>query len=200
MLTGNNGILNRAGQAKEMTDIAQVEELANLELLNSLIGTKTGNQAEKGLVDVLETLKTNGVIEAYAPTSSITGFNFNGVTAVNIGTSEGLKTKVMQAEFTGPQGESPYYVQIKGKKYPISKTNGKITIEKTEIAGSGASAKLTSATSNNSNVATVEVTEDNKITITGKATGETTITVKSTGLPDVNLTVNVKRETTITVS
>ena len=34
MLTGNNGILNRAGQAKEMTDIAQVEELANLELLN----------------------------------------------------------------------------------------------------------------------------------------------------------------------
>ena len=200
MLTGNNGILNRAGQAKEMTDIAQVEELANLELLNSLIGTKTGNQAEKGLVDVLETLKTNGVIEAYAPTSSITGFNFNGVTAVNIGTSEGLKTKVMQAEFTGPQGESPYYVQIKGKKYPISKTNGKITIEKTEIAGSGASAKLTSATSNNSNVATVEVTEDNKITITRKATGETTITVKSTGLPDVNLTVNVKRETTITVS
>ena len=203
MLTGDNGILTRAGQASEWSEIAKVEELANIELTDNLIGVKTGNEAQKGLTEILETLKTKGEVDAYGKRGdvSITGFNFGGITSVNVGTTETNKTKVMTAEFTGPQGTGAYYVQIKGKKYPISKINGRITIEKTAIStNDGVSAKLTSATSSDTDVVTVEVTGDDEITITGVATGETTITVKAKDLPDVTLTVNAKRSTALTVT
>ncbi len=88
MLTGDNGILQRVGQASEWSEITKVEELANLELADNLIGVKTANEAQKGLAEILETLNTRGEVEAYGQTglTTVTGITFgndvetNGVT------------------------------------------------------------------------------------------------------------------------
>ena len=68
MLTGDNGILQRAAEAKEITDIARVEEAANLELANSIIGAKTqqGGATEKTVAQIAEYLKDEGYIDLYS--------------------------------------------------------------------------------------------------------------------------------------
>ena len=44
MLAGDNGILQRAGEAKNTTDEAQIKEKIRLSYLAALTGERTGNR------------------------------------------------------------------------------------------------------------------------------------------------------------
>jgi len=54
MLTGDNGILQRSGQARKITDIAQVEEEARLIYMESMIDYNT----KQGTLEDLDTICT----------------------------------------------------------------------------------------------------------------------------------------------
>ena len=53
MLTGNNGILTRAGQSKEMTDTSQAVEQARIDIMAIIAEKKGENPTEKDVKDVI---------------------------------------------------------------------------------------------------------------------------------------------------
>ncbi len=187
MLIGDNGILQKSGQAKDWTEIAQVEESANLELASSLIDSMVENGAQKSLAEILQILKTRGEIEDYSQTGQtvITEITFgneidqNGV-AVVIGAENAVEKT---ATFKSSDPSQDYYVQIKGKKYPVGIQNGKITIRKQEITlGRNPTGEITDVSSSDEDIAKVEKVSGttDKIKLTGITSGQVTITVKYT--------------------
>ena len=93
-----------------------------MELASSVIGTIAYGNTEAELVDILEKLKDDNEIEGYGPTGQTT------ITGITFGTAEnGIELEIdaeveKQATFTSSDPSQDYYVQIRGKKYPIEKT------------------------------------------------------------------------------
>ena len=202
-LLGNNSIFNRAGQASEWSEIAKVEELANLELIDNLIGVKIENEAQKGLAEILETLKTRGKVEDYGQTglTTVTGITFGTDVETNGVTLEIGDANAIEKTATFTNSSQNYYVQIKRKKYPIGLQNGKITITKTAITlGTSTIGEITEISSSNENVATVAKVSGttDRIKITGIAKGTATITVKYTEQITTTFTVTVKGNVSVT--
>ena len=205
MLTGDNGILQRAAEAKEITDIARVEEAANLELANSIIGAKTqqGGATEKTVAQIAEYLKDEGYIEDYDQTrlKTITGMTFGDIGTAGIVLAEGATSDEIVATFNTSNPSEDYYVQINGKKYLITKTNGKIKIISTEITiGTQPAGEITSVEASPEgvvNVSKVSGTTD-KIQITGIAKGAATIVAKYTDEIQATIPVTVKESGSVT--
>ena len=59
MLTGNNGILNRAGQAKEETEMAQLKEQAELVKLNLSIEKNTSQSGDLSVRELVNAIKND---------------------------------------------------------------------------------------------------------------------------------------------
>ena len=61
MLTGDNGIIKRAGEAKETTDIAEIKERINLKMAEALINyyTPSSNPAEDNKTDIIKKIVTD---------------------------------------------------------------------------------------------------------------------------------------------
>ena len=182
-----------------------MEELANLELTSSIIGVRAYGETEKELGEILEILQEENEIEAYGQTrnTTITGITFgtaveqNGI-ELEIGEEKAVEKT---ATFTSSDPSQDYYVQIRGKKYPIAKINGVIKITKTEITtGTNATGEITDVSSNHEEYATVEQVSGttDKIKITGVAKGTTTITVKYTETIKTAFTVKVKGNVAVT--
>lgn len=55
MLSGDNSILSRAGEAKEMTDKNQIVEQARLDILGEIAGKKGENPTETQIIEILGT-------------------------------------------------------------------------------------------------------------------------------------------------
>ena len=53
MLTGQNGILKRAKEAKEKTEIAEVKESLQLEIMDEVVGNNTGSINKSKLREIL---------------------------------------------------------------------------------------------------------------------------------------------------
>ena len=87
------GILNRASEAKATSEIAKVEEIANLELANSLIGARAGlpGESEKEIGDIVQYLLDKHEIEAGGPTG------LTAITGISVGETSGLKLKIGSA-------------------------------------------------------------------------------------------------------
>ena len=181
-----------------------MEELANLELTSSIIGVRAYGETEKELGEILEKLQENDEIEAYGQTgnTTITGITFgtaveqNGI-ELEIGVEKAVEKT---ATFTSSDPSQDYYVQIRGKKYPIAKTNGVIKITKTEITtGTNASGIITNVYSDQENYAIVEKVSGttDKIKIIGVAKGEATITVEYTENIKTSFIVRVKGNVTL---
>ena len=62
MLTGDNGILNRAAEAKELTDKSQIVEQARLDILGEIAGKKGENPTETKIKEILGTYFTSDTI------------------------------------------------------------------------------------------------------------------------------------------
>ena len=181
-----------------------MEELANLELTSSIIGVRAYGETEKELGEILEKLQEENEIEAYGRTgnTTITGITFGQVVEQNGIELEIGEEKAVEktATFTSSDPSQDYYVQIRGKKYPIAKTNGVIKITKTEITtGTNASGIITNVYSDNEKYATVEKVSGttDKIKITGVAKGEATITVEYTENIKTSFIVRVKGNVTV---
>ena len=62
MLAGDNGLLNKAAEAKEMTDKSQIVEQARLDILGEIAGKKGENPTETKIKEILGTYFTSNTI------------------------------------------------------------------------------------------------------------------------------------------
>ena len=164
MLTGDNGILTQAQNAKILTEIGKAEELANLAHADLLTDQYSQGTAEPTLADIKSELEKEGYTVKQIATGegSITGIELSQE-SVTMAPGE---SKEITVSYTGLDG-GKYYVEIEGKYYEMTLENGVVSIarKKTEIEG-GAEEKL-QATSDNQNL---------EVTVKG-----TTITIKDKG-------------------
>ena len=186
-----------------MSEIARVEEEANLILTASVIDNRTSDEAVKGVGTILGELKADGKIEDYdtPENADITNIKFD-VSSITLGAGD---NEELTATFESGSDAGGYYAQIKGKKYLVSKVNDKIEIGKTEITTSGNSKReISSVETSNSEVATAEIIEDerNKVKITGMSGGidgiaTATITINYTESISTTINVTVKAKYTV---
>ena len=169
MISGQDGILTRAGNAKVQTSVAQAEEMANLiylELLEGLDdptieGIKAGLE-EKGYT--VNEIATDG--------SAIKGIKLSK-TSVSLGVGESDEIEVSYDS----DGDKAYYVVIDGRSHKMTLNNGKVSIDKTETeTGAGQTSPLTAKCDNEN----IEVkVSGNKIIVKDKgnksATGNITV-------------------------
>ena len=189
MLTGDNGILTRAVDAKEMTDIAEIEEALKLEYLNLLTGKYTGD----------ETATFENAINSYNtknPTKpQITSESANGKieidkvelssTNIQIGvdSEENANVKTVEVIVTPKQNTGmKHYVTISGKKHEVKDENGDIKIDRTPITSTDTEIKI-GATVADGTIAEASV-NGTTITITGKlVAGSTKLNLTVNGTP-----------------
>lgn len=183
-----------------MSEIARVEEEANLILTASVIDNQTSGEAVKGVGTILSELKADGKIEDYDGINgnvAVTGIQFD-VNSVTLGVGDNSETLI--ATFLPENTAGGYYVVIKGKKYPVSKVNDKIEIGKTEITTEGSSTRVISdVKSDDEAIATVEKIGNDGIRITGVSEGKATITVKNSESIKTTIEVEIGNFVTVTV-
>ena len=169
MLTGDNGILTQAKNAKIQTEIGKVEELANLAHADLLTDHYNKGTAEPTLADIKSELEKEGYTVKQIATGegSITGIELSQE-SVTMAPGE---SKEITVSYTGLDG-GKYYVEIEGNYYEMTLENGKVSIakEKTEIAGGGE--ENLQATSDNQNLEVI--VKGTTITIKDKGNASTT--------------------------
>ena len=199
-LTGDNGILSQAQNASQVSELGRIEEEANLILMESKIGNRTNGQAEKGVGTILNELKSSGRIEKYGDIDgdvAVTGIQFD-INSITLGVGDNSGT--LTATFLPENTAGGYYVEVNGKKYPVSKVNEKIEIGRTEITTNGSSNRIIkSVRSEEPSVATVEKVGNDGIRINGVAAGgPVTITVEYSENITTTISVTVKTKYTVT--
>ena len=175
MLTGDNGILKRVGEAKEVTDIAQIEEAIKLEYFN-LLGTDILNYDNLATVkQAIENIMTKDeykdkIVKKNGGSGSIT----LSTNSVIVGATSPNNIATITIEEGSSDGE--YYAISGGKYYKILTDSEDLKIDRTptefseDDSSSGGGA--TGVTVADTTKATVSLSEDKKtITITGVATG-----------------------------
>ena len=179
MISGNDGILSRTGNAKTQTSIAQVEEIANLiylELLEDLDNPT--------LADVKKGLEEKGyVINQYTTNiSSITDIILSKTSVtLEVGESE-----TIGVTYVGSDEMFSYYVEINGNNYKMILENDtvKINKEKTKV-DTNDTLKVTSSNSD------VETTLDGtNINVKVKGNKQATATITAS-LGDISKTATV---------
>ena len=181
MLTGDNGILNRAGQAKTMTDEAQVLENIKLAYNNAQIGKYT-NSNENFANKMQEELE-----KTYGSGNATVTDNGDGTLTVTVNgkiydidgdgnvTKQGASIVVGEVTFKDSNGdEITSKIQGEGTVYihfTASLTGGSIS----SVTASG----LTPSLTNGEWVTEVTANGTYEFTITGTADGETKTTTKT---------------------
>ena len=197
MLTGNNGILTRAVEAKEVTDIAQIEEAIKLEYFD-LLGTgilNNGNPAT--ITQAIENIMAK---DEYKDKIEKKDGGLGSITlsanSVIVGATSPNNIATITIEEGSSDGE--YYAISGGKYYKILTDSDDLKIDRTptEFSGDDSSSGggATGVTVADTSKATAILSEDGKtITITGKAVGNTSITVEG-----INKTATIEVVSSIT--
>lgn len=189
MLTGNNGILTRAGQAKEMTDIAEIEEALKLEYLSLLTGQYTGGE-NATFANAINSYNTKNPAKPQVTSESASGqIEIDKVelssTNIQLGvdSEENANVKTVEVIVTPKQNTGmKHYVTISGKKYEVKDENGEIKIDRTPTNTTGTGITIQAEVAD-STVATASV-NGTTITITGKlVAGSTKLNVTVNGTP-----------------
>ena len=200
MLTGQNGILNRASQAKKAQSTSQVEELAKLKLQelytdnlevpdDTTVKTAIAEELRKQGYEVQNVTTSNatvkGILIKDADGKSIDGVNIN----------PGATTKIRVELDVEGAGAIKTYVKINGKYYEINITGTNVSLSTEEYA------EIPSESQENQ-IKLTPPTDGAEMTVDGtKVTAEkviengTEITIKA-GSETKTVTFNVKVENT----
>ncbi len=200
MLTGQNGILNRASQAKKAQGTSQVEELAKLklqELYTDNLGVPDDTTVKTAIAEELrkQGYEVQNVTTSNATVKGILIKDADGksIDGVNIG--PGATTKIRVELDVEGAGAIKTYVKINGKYYEINITGTNVSLSTEEYAeipnGSQENQiKLTPPTDG------AEMTVDGtKVTAEKVIENGTEITIKA-GSETKTVTFNVKVENT----
>ena len=211
-LTGDNGILKQAVNAKEKTKRAQVKELVGL-MYNEAMMNENATK-DKIMEKIVEELTEQGykVKEEASETMTIVGMNIeNNTETMVIESSEGGAKTVNITLETSLGNSSKKYVEINEKYYEITVNSEgvKIATEATEeISGSEPRTDLVKASIDKSEIADVSVTGSTSTNYTLKITpkeqegsAKITLTVEGTEIiKTIDITIKtLKKEGTVTI-
>ena len=188
MLTGDNGILTRAGDAKERTERAEIEEALKMEYISQIGNDIVNYSHEVSLGKVVETVKNQGYKVGSQPASEKGAIEDvrlkNGDASIELedGQTE-LEIELVRGTNTG----DVYYAEINGTKYEITDStgNGDIKISKTPLTTGTVTEPTITATVANTGVATVTMSQDGKkivVTPIKKGSTDVNVTVEGTSI------------------
>ena len=188
MLTGDNGILTRAGDAKERTERAEIEEALKMEYISQIGNDIVNYSHEVSLGKVVEAVKNQGYKVGSQPASEKGAIEDvrlkNGDASIKLedGQTE-LEIELVRGTNTG----DVYYAEINGVKYEITDStgNGDIKISKTPLTTGTVTEPTITATVANTGVATVTMSQDGKkivVTPIKKGSTDVNVTVEGTSI------------------
>ena len=188
MLTGQNGILNRASEAKETQSISQVEELAKLklqELYTDNLGVIDDTAAKTAITEQLKSqgYDVKNITTSNATIKGILIKDSSNKTIEEIKISPDATTKIkVELDIEGA-GATRTYVKINEKYHEINITGTNVSVSKDEYTetpddGNGYQLKLTPPSNGiemtvGGNKITAETEIENGAEITIKAGSET---------------------------
>ncbi len=171
-ITGENGILSKAIEAETNTELAEIEEVANLAYTSKLMDNLIG--ADVPMADIVSQLQAEGY-EIYAqPGDGITGIKLDS----NSLTIEKDGTAVINVSYEGNTEGMQYYAVVKGKYYLITKDANGIKVSREESKINSSAQEELKAESSNTTYVKVENVSGNTINLkAGDSIGTATITV-----------------------
>ena len=183
MLTGDNSILNRAVEAKEKTEVAEVEEALRM-AYTSLVTSNYVGEESTSFSNTIEKVKEqgyeieDGVILKLDKDAVILGMN----AAAN-------KTEVINVV----EEHDKYYAKLSGKYYEVTMKNDSINVSKEAsniILKNNTGEDTIEVSTKDSSISTV-LNNGKVITATAKKAGNTSLVVKINGktLPNIPVTV-----------
>ena len=188
MLTGDNGILIRTGDAKDRTERAEIEEALKMEYISQIGNDIVNYSHEVSLGKVVETVKNQGYKVGSQPASEEGAIEDvrlkNGDASIELedGQTE-LEIELVRGTNTG----DVYYAEINGTKYEITDSTGKgdIKISKTPLTTGTVTEPTITVTATNTGVATVTMSQDGKkivVTPIKKGSTDVNVTVEGTSI------------------
>ena len=200
MLTGQNGILNRASQAKKAQGTSQVEELAKLklqELYTDNLGVPDDTTVKTAIAEELrkQGYEVQNVTTSNATVKGILIKDADGKSIDGVNISPGATTKIRVELDVEGAGAIKTYVKINGKYYEINITGTNVSLSTEEYA------EIPSGSQENQ-IKLIPPTDGAEMTVDGtKVTAEkviengTEITIKA-GSETKTVAFNVKVENT----
>ena len=176
MLSGDNTILSNATRAAKDSEVAGVEEKANLIYMSKMMDG--GYTSGVSMEDVVSKLKDEGyeIETAIGDAESITGITLDCGDSITI-SKDG--TASIEVSYIGGSDSNNYYLVLKGNNYLMTKGESgiKIAREPSNIGSSGESVTLSATSGNTDSVTVQEPINGNIITLNGISVGSSTITV-----------------------
>ena len=171
MVIGNNGVVNKAQNSKNVYSIAEVEELANIEYSALKINDYVGVTNTVTIVDVVNKLKEKYEIKEIPNEDSVTNMSLSR-SELSIGKKSNATVDVIFESET-----NEYYVLVNGEYHKMEINNGRVSIGKEGNKENEISSL--SVTSNNNNIkATIESDNILKVEDIGNSIGTSKVTVK----------------------
>ena len=139
MLTGQNGILNRASQAKKAQGTSQVEELAKLklqELYTDNLGVPDDTTVKTAIAEELrkQGYEVQNVTTSNATVKGILIKDADGKSIDRVNIGPGATTKIRVELDVEGAGAIKTYVKINGKYYEINITGTNVSLSTEEYA------------------------------------------------------------------
>ena len=210
MISGENGILNQAIKAKEVTIKSQALEAARLAYMSSQMvnqGEKENTIISKAIEDLVEkqgyTIYTHSLD---AQTIKNIKYMLNGGEIEETKIERQNSIDIALSTEIETTNNYEYYIQIDKKYYLLTMNSNEVSIGDTEVdinsLKNGDEESVTEVISNNTSVATAVLNDaKTNITIIGVSVGEATITTRTNLGKMLNLKVIVTNEATgITIS
>ncbi len=193
MLAGDNSILSRTAEAKLKTEISQIEEVIKLAYMD-LVGKEiAGDGNEANLDKAVEEVKKDKAYKDKIISISGGAYKLSSTDVILAKSGTDNNQTLTIEEDTSASSGATYYAVISGKYYKIEQTNGNIKIAKepsyvdpnntTDTINITDDDVTIAKTSDNKDIATFEVIEENKVKVTASSTneGKTTITIRVNG-------------------
>ncbi|MCI9245739.1 MAG: type II secretion system protein [Clostridia bacterium] len=175
---GDNGVFGQASDAKVKTEIAKIEERAQM-IYNSLLATRYQGGSNKTITteDIVKELEAEGYLVEKV---NIAGNSIEGITVEPkqiILAKNGVGE--VEVKYQEKEDNFVYYVVVDGSYYEIKLINSGITVKQVEKTSEGIIVKNNLEIEGNYNTEIVKNIEkdENRITIIA-GEGSTTITIK----------------------
>ena len=205
MLTGENGVLTRAGEAKDKTDLAGAKEALALGYTHAIGEKFLSNDASTVFTKMKEYMEANGYPVVAGEAGDLVSDITLSINTISVGTGKNKPVEVTL--ITPPPSENAtYYVQVNGKYHKIlPKATCEYEIEETvtsnQIVTQGFEGEANTLKVTSKDTSKVTASLSNKtITITGVALTDSNTPVKVEVVYGNSTTEKYKKEIDVTVA
>ena len=182
MINGNNSIINHAANAKELSEIAGLEEQLNMTYIKNLGKTKYGEDEKEIYRETVEALQEQGYNIEKIAKGRLLNLKLDN-DKIYLGTADTTKTEYV--EVINESDQDKYYYVVSGKYFEITLEDDEIQISKkaSKVNIKSDSDEYNIQVSTGDETIATATVDGTTITITGKKkAGETDLIVTAEGI------------------